>query len=451
LSRCDDGTSRQYDLKLPDELPFYLERGFDVGRSLWDREALIAHLDIEYTNFDFHAEPYLDIERSFELQQPVVKGINTILQQYEITPLHLLTGRGHHFVWKIRRDSQAYGRLSAMARMSEDLGNLYREPHPPGNEPVPVDMGAAFSGLGLTMEYLTHRIKEAVAPVCRIPIKITAVAVGPIDRGREIISLDISEYADPLHTRVIRVPFSVYWKPHTKGITADPNVPDHLPQLITIPKQGLDFSQMLHVMRNPEQVVELARRTSARIPDCTEPMNAFITAYQHSPLKSFHDWFYAQEHESPQMWTKTYDQTPLEALPPCVQFIVQHPNDWLLKPAGIELVVRVLLAVGWHPRHIAGLIRSKYERNYAWGPLWYTYEAGSRADFYTRLFAGLAVTGQDTLIDFNCYSTKEKGFCFSPDMSCNLTSFNESLQQRRHYDRLAHRPFNRLFLSEKHL
>ncbi len=35
-----------------------LEEGSELGRSLWDRKSLIAHLDIEYVNFDRPAEPY---------------------------------------------------------------------------------------------------------------------------------------------------------------------------------------------------------------------------------------------------------------------------------------------------------------------------------------------------------------------------------------------------------
>ncbi len=65
----------------------------------------------------------------------------------------------------------------------------------------------------------------------------------------------------------------------------------------------------------------------------------------------------------PDRWPQTYDRTPLDPLPPCARRILTQPNDALLKPAGIRHVVRSLLALGWHPRHIAGLIRSKYERD----------------------------------------------------------------------------------------
>ncbi|MEO5713733.1 MAG: hypothetical protein ABIT37_09625 [Luteolibacter sp.] len=105
------------------------------------------------------------------------------------------------------------------------------------------------------------------------------------------------------------------------------------------------------------------------------------------------------------------------------------PNDRLLKPAGMQLITRALLAEGWHPRHIAGLIRSKFENPaHGWGVNWNEYEAGTRADFYVRLFAGLLATHVDELVDFNCMSTREKGFCPGPAAGgCGLTRYHDIL------------------------
>jgi hypothetical protein len=72
-----------------------LDEGRDVARSLWDRSSLIAHLDIEYVNFDNPAEPYLEPARTFAVQRPVVRAIQETLLHYGIAPLHLLSGRGH--------------------------------------------------------------------------------------------------------------------------------------------------------------------------------------------------------------------------------------------------------------------------------------------------------------------------------------------------------------------
>ncbi|MEY3481759.1 MAG: hypothetical protein RIQ71_2534 [Verrucomicrobiota bacterium] len=60
---------------VPSELFAQLERGLDICRSLADRDSLIAHLDIEYVNFDFPADPYLDPERAFALQEPLEMAV----------------------------------------------------------------------------------------------------------------------------------------------------------------------------------------------------------------------------------------------------------------------------------------------------------------------------------------------------------------------------------------
>jgi len=123
----------------------------------------------------------------------------------------------------------------------------------------------------------------------------------------------------------------------------------------------------------------------------------------------------------------------MEALPPCVRHIAVWPNDLLLKPAGMQLMTRCLLAARWHPRHIAGFIRSKFENPaFNWGVDWNDYVPAIRADFYTRLFAGQIATGLDRLIDLNCTSTREKGFCFPPASgSCCLEPVRQTLLQQK--------------------
>ena len=51
------------------------------------------------------------------------------------------------------------------------------------------------------MEFLAHRVKQIAAPLMKVPVELTAVEVGPSEHGREMISIDISEYGDPLFSR----------------------------------------------------------------------------------------------------------------------------------------------------------------------------------------------------------------------------------------------------------
>lgn len=433
------------------ELPKFWEHELDISRSLWDRESLILHLDIEYVNFDFPALPYLEPARVFELQLPVERAVESLLQIHSITPLHLLSGRGHHFVWRVRQSSRAFRRLAKLGRVTPTLAKLNARAHRPDGRTISSELGAAFSGAGLVMEYLAHQIKQKAAPLSEIPVELTAVEVGPKSHGREMISLDISEYGDPLSTRVIRVPFSLYLKPLQQRSVLGEEIVKRLPPVFLIPLVEPDLQRSLRVMHDIDLVTELAGRTLTKIPDQTQATESLIRSYQESSLKQFHDWFYSQSPEPPEKWPATYDLVPLDSLPNCARHVLEHPNDLLLRPGNIERVVRVMLAIGWHPRHIAGLIQSKFERDYNWGDRWTGFDPATRADFYTRIFSGLFVTRRDDLVDFNCQSAQEEQLCFTRKCPDNLEHFKNSLLNRRQYERLASGPFNRLFLPEEHL
>jgi hypothetical protein len=52
------------------DLPQHLDAGLEVMRSPWDRRALIAHIDIDYVNFSFPDEPFMDPARTSDVMQP---------------------------------------------------------------------------------------------------------------------------------------------------------------------------------------------------------------------------------------------------------------------------------------------------------------------------------------------------------------------------------------------
>jgi len=365
----------------PDQLFGQLDEGLDICRSLWDRESLIAHLDIEYVNFDFAAEAYLDPERTFELQEPVERAIHRILSFYGIRALHVLSGRGHHFAWRIDRGSPVFSKLAEMgARACAETG-----PQPP---PGDGKLAKAFAGLGLAMEFVGRLAIELAAPESTIPVDLTAVEVGPSERGREMVSIDISEYGDPLRTRTVRVPFSAYLKPWQQMHAVGANNIPRIGPIIFVPLDGVDIRQGMVAMRDPKQAALLAEKISARIPDATAGTGALLSHYRGSALRRFHDFFYAAQHDSPRLWPGTYDRTPLGDLPEAAREALVFPNDLLLRPTGMRAVVEALLDRGWHPRHIAGLIRSKFERDHGWGGQWREYSPTMRADFYARIFSG---------------------------------------------------------------
>lgn len=449
ISASDETASPPFKSYSTSALNSLLDRGFEICRSLWDGSGLIADFDIEYVNFDNPAEAFVERERIFAMQQPVARTIERLLQEYGIEALHVLSGRGHHFIWQIGQNSAEFKKLSELGRGPPSLWRAESELHGPHGHAVPIELAHAFAGLGLVMEFLAHRVKQIAARLTKIPVELTALEVGPSDHGREMISIDISEYGDPLYSRAIRVPFSVYLKPWQQpwGIARD--VLDNLQPLFIIPLQEIDWRQGISIMRDPSLTAELAAHSSTKIPDATRGTGRLLGEYEKSKLAKFHAWFYSREQHPAARWPETYDCLPLEILPACTRLALERPNDLLLRPGFIRQFVRVMLALGWHPRDVAGLICSKYKRNFDW-----TQFAGvdptTRADFYTRVFSGLFAAGTDDLVDFNCVSAQEQGTCTFSNCGFNLLNFKESALERRAHDKLGDWPFNRLLLSSKH-
>ena len=443
----DENASPPFPPYSPRALNSLFDRGLEICRSLWDRDVLIADFDIEYVNFDNPAEAFVDPGRVFAIQQPVVETIEQLLREYGIKPLHVLSGRGHHFVWRIEQSSDEFKKLSALGRGPPSLWELETEVHRPNARPVPTQLSRAFAGLGLAMEFFAHRVKEIA--FTKVPVELTAVEVGPSQHGREMISIDISEYGDPLYSRMVRVPFSVYLKPWQQPWAFDTDILSNLQPFFVVPLQGIDWREGIAAMRDPQLTVKLAARASSEIPDATPGTGKLLRAYEKSKLAKFHADFYSQEQHPPELWPETYDQQPLEILPACARVALEMPNDLLLRPAFIRRLVRVMLALGWHPRHIAGLICSKYQRDFGWTQF-VNVDPATRADFYTRVFSGLFAVGTDDLVDFNCVSAQEQGTCTLSNCGFNLLNFKESALERRAHDKLAHRPFNRLLLSSKY-
>ncbi|MGH9809139.1 MAG: hypothetical protein ACRD9W_18120, partial [Terriglobia bacterium] len=348
------------------DLDALFDEGTEIARSLWDATSLVADLDVEYVNFDRPAEAFLNPGRAFDLQGPVEQTIGRLLAGYGIRPLHLLSGRGHHFIWQIDQNAPAFRRLTDLGNAPTSLWRTTARQRSPEGEAASLQLARAFAGLGQVMEFLADRVKEIAARASKIPVELTAVEVGPSDRGREMVSLDISEYGDPLPARMVRVPFSVYLKPwQQRGLIADEVLAEIRP-LFVIPLGALEMGEALSIMRSDERAARLAVAAETRIPDASGEMERLIDDYQASSLGKFHADFYSQEHEPPERWPETYDRVPLEVWPACGRIIVEQPNDLLLRPACIRFVVRILLALGWHPRHIAGFIRSRYERDFGW-------------------------------------------------------------------------------------
>jgi hypothetical protein len=405
-------------------LPHFLDGAFDIERSLWDRDLLLFDLDIEYQNFDAPALAWAEPERVFRLQEPVLAAAFGLLREHSITPLTLISGRGYHLVWAIRRSSLAFRRLTELGTVPTSLAERYALVRSPDGDRIDPALARAFAAQGRLVEYLAHRIRQAALPACPLPVQLTAIEVGRGAAGREIISLDLSEYGDPFHTRHLRIPFSLYLKPREPRWRLDEAHLQRLLPIVAIPRGNLDPAAAAATARNPACLAGLASACQTRIPVFSRAMHRILDEYASSALGRWHHVFSQRLATTP----PGAALDPVPGAPPCLEWLFAHPNDWLLKPAALQHVVRVLTALAWPPEAIARRLEAAYCQDHAWGQTWVAMDPAWRAEFYTRLFAGMIATGADTLIDFNCVSHQEKGYCRVPDCRSNLAELGDRIQ-----------------------
>jgi len=396
------------------ELDQALASGSEIERTLWDQASLLVHVDLEHVHFDRPDATWQNPQACFEAQRPALTALRSALEERGIRPLHLLSGRGHHLVWRLRRDSP-------LMKTLQDLGRRAGiEPTVPLGTPVPRRLAEAFRGLGMVMEFLGHEVLRRCQDAGGPPMRLTAVEVEPGPGGREIVSLDLSEYADPLQIRSVRVPFGPYLKPRRLAWSRGQEEPAG-PDLVVVPLKGMDERTGLALMRDPAQALRLARRARTRIPDQTPGMKRLFKHYQDSFLARLHVWYDSGAGIAPV-------ETP--RLPACVEGLLA-PEGRLLCPAGLQLVTRTLLALGWAPQHITQLAAARIALlaiPHHHPPL---FDPTLRADFYVRLFAGLVLSGVDDLEDLTCQANQRKGYCVGSGCRGCLEELARTLKQRR--------------------
>ncbi len=394
------------------------DRGVEVFRSLWDRRSMVALLDIDYQNPDFRAEALRNPRRVFGLMEPVFQCVSAELDSLGIDYFTLMTGQGYHFVWRVSDDSPTMKKLANLTSLQPGLEAKYRHDHPFTSDYLPAEKGRAHAGLALLMEYLVHRMMLCSSSASPLPIVTTGAAVGSRNVGREAISFDLSSCGDPLHMRYCHTAFSLYYR------AFEPSV-----KLVCLPRGGQSWEQLLEARSRFDLAAGVAASTKTSIPESSRGTEVLLAAYLKTPLRRFHVQFESARQDEPADWPRGYDRVNLRSLPPCVALPLSRPNEALLKPSNLQNVARVLVSLGWHPRSVAGLIRSKYERDYGWGHTWLKYDTATRADFWVRLFCGLVADGVDNLIDFNCVSHQEKGFCPQPWCGHNLGDYAARLRK----------------------
>ncbi|MBU3956060.1 hypothetical protein KJ633_06315 [bacterium] len=403
-----------------------LEKSLDIYRSVWDIESTLGVLDIEYFNIDSPGEIYKNPEEIFSLMEPAYIKIREVFARFGINPLTIMTGQGYHFSFRISRFSASDKKLEQIGFVPGNLKSRYKSVQGRRKRPVSIRHGKAFDGMGKALEYAVFMIiKELAAENFAIPCVITDVSVGKSSRGkREALSFDLSMYGDPIFMRDIRCPFSTHQKHKLQWYKVGKDIAENIAPRLALPRNDTSLKKILETRTSPEKTIEYAKTVSCKIPDFSKEFINLLKSYEASKLRGIHRDFDETFINPEKEWPQTYDMFDHSALPECTRLALLLPNDNLMRPTNLQNLVRILMFKGWHPKHIAGLVTSKYARKqYNWTENWEKYEPASRANFYVRIFSDLILTGIDGEIDLNCVSAKEMDFCLREWCGWDLSVF----------------------------
>jgi hypothetical protein len=420
-----------------------LDNGIDLFRSVWDRDNLIFLLDLEYVSKRYPGEPYINQEATFHKLEPVYQCIWDIFREFGITPLTLVTGQGYHFVFQVpsfdnetvvndsgrngeRTTTAEAGQIVELGSLEDTLQGKYEHPVPGKKRDriLEAKLGKAFDGTSKLLEYVVHKTMRKIGKYhSQLPLSIGDVIPG--NEMQETINLDLSTYVAPLYIRVMRTAFSTHSKHHdphkdigARDIPIQMAIPRHTP----CNGNTLSLQEIFQNRRHLRDCANYAASITLNIP--TQPVQKLIEEYRQSDLFRFHQDFDATLPEDYTNWPQSYDRFDLSSVPPCVAEVLAHPSPKLLQPTQIQTLVRVLYHHDWwHPKHIAGLIRSKYERDYQWEYNWRSHDAQRHANTWVRFFSGLLAVGLDERTDQNCISHQQKGKCVQPFCGQNIGNF----------------------------
>ncbi len=402
------GRAPRYPTEALDRL---MAAGADIARSTWDRENLLIHLDFDYQHTDAPGEAFHHPAETFFKLEPAYRAAQHVLRRFGLPLFVLMTGRGYHFTGRVPLESDAVDRLARLVPAPPSwLATL------PARRPEWVAVGIderharAYVGAGMLAEFLGHQIMKRARPRSPIPLVFNGTVVGDGLVGREAISIDLSYAGDPLDVRHIRVAFGAYQKHRFRpDIVARP-ASDH-PPFIAVPRRSEALAHLLSHGRDFHHAARAARARSTSLPEVSEGVHRLMEGYERSRLAAFHRVFYAQPPRGEAELDAVFRSLPLSSLPSCVVRPLVAPNDLLLQPAVIQHVTRALLAERIPARDIAAVVQARYAADFGWDGRWSRFDARTRAEFDVRVFAGMAATGLDRGIDFNCRSAQEKGLC----------------------------------------
>lgn len=383
-----------------DQLRNQLGNGPDIFMPLTSSKGVLGVFDLEYSHSDkralyspqeFNGIPFHDYV-FLNYLEPIISSIEFTFGDECITDT---TWSGYHILTQLERNSPVYNKLLELGSEKNRFGSPkcleyklmqlssikdYQDPK--REKPIAVNDLIVYEQYGRVLEYLSHEIMRAFH--FDKPISIC-------DAKEDCISLDLSQYADPLFMRIIRTPFSS-WDKHNmqepiKSIVGEPK------PFLDVVRKWRDFENrnMLHLFylaKDYESAIEYSKKFDGIIPAAGNNVLRLVETYANSKLFKMHRDFDNAERDVSSDKYRSMENNP--QLSEDFKRMFVRPNDELLKPSNLKKLSEHLIEDGWHPKHIAGLIAAFYTHpNKDWKGFWNKYTPETKANFWARIYTSL--------------------------------------------------------------
>ncbi len=407
--------------KRPKKLSHVLDNGWDLSRSLRDYYSNIFSIDLEavHTKFEksFSDNP-LEVLKDNEL---TYNTLTNILDSAEIKYMSMLTGKGTHIITKVEKDSELQKKLillgdktpETVISKSELIAFEYSR-----DKKEEVNAMKTYYALGKITHYLETIIRERMKSD-NIHNLVSTDFKGFYEKIRII---DRTSFGDPLFRRSDRVLGSSHQKAIISGANADNGK-----VFITLPlMRDMKIEELLEIREDYKNGYSSA---AALLEDYTDSMPHInlenflflLDGYLKSDIKKFHDLF--ENHkptdiQSTATYENIYNLLVENYSPGCVfqclksEYHNTSAGELLKNPNWVLLISGVLVSLGVHPKHIATVIRSRYENEKS--GLWHefgrptSYDANLRAQYWAQTALEPLLTGN---LKINCGWAQTVGMC----------------------------------------
>ncbi len=379
-----------------------LGRGPDVFRPIISKSGVFGVFDLEYYNWDKKTLFSSTEGRPFGIHDDIFQEhlepvYSMISQAFGNEGIIDMTWSGYHVLTEIERGSDVYQRLRSLGELLRPDGTprcleqsllqqyaVLDSHDQKRRDGISANDGIVYHQFGRVLEYLTHKIMRGAQPRVRLPITIC-------DTAEECVSLDLSQYADPVYMRIIRSIFSS-WDKHNM-IHSLAQIVQRPPLLEVVRKYGNfennNLEQLFILAHDYGQAIDYNQQFSGIIPRAGSKVLELIEEYHSSDLRQFHLEFDSEEHDP------IDDNYKKAKYDPHLDFrareLMEYPNPSLLQPHNLQWMVSHLMDKGWSPKHIAGMIAGRYEaEGRGWDQrYWMKYNPRTRANFWARTYAGI--------------------------------------------------------------